>query len=59
MELSAQQESEMARLKTYYPYRIIYAMIHKDTKKFSCYAVTSMRIPNKFTRDGHEIFIVR
>jgi hypothetical protein len=58
MELSNEQITELNRLKSYFPYRIIYASIDKDTKQFNASAVLNMRIPNKLSRDGHIVFIL-
>lgn len=59
MELTNTQMAEVIRLKQHYPARIIYCMIDKDTKQFTCSAVLNMRIPNKLAREGHQIFIAR
>uniref|UniRef100_A0A6M3LJR8 Uncharacterized protein n=1 Tax=viral metagenome TaxID=1070528 RepID=A0A6M3LJR8_9ZZZZ len=57
MELTSVQQSEILRLRQYYPYRIIIGIINKDTKEFMASAVTNMRIPNKLAREGHEVFV--
>jgi hypothetical protein len=59
MELTESQTQELARLKAYFPYRIIYGMIDKTTGQFTASAVQNMRIPNKLTRDGHTVFILK
>ncbi|MDD3984250.1 MAG: hypothetical protein PHU54_10015 [Candidatus Omnitrophica bacterium] len=57
--LTKTQEAEIYRIKSFYPYRIAYGIIDKDTGKFEAHAVTSMRIPNKLIREGHEVFILK
>lgn len=52
-------KTEMERLKQYFPYRIIYGIIDKTTGAYSAHAVTSMRIPNKLAKEGHQVFIAR
>lgn len=59
IELTAEQETEMRRMKSHFPYRIIYAALHPDTGEFWASAVTSMRIPNKFARQGYAIFTLQ
>jgi hypothetical protein len=58
MELTAEQINQMGFLKQHYPYRIIYGVIDKNTNEFTSSAVSSMRIPNKLTREGHTVFIM-
>ena len=53
------QEVEIHRIKSCCPYRIAYGMIDKDTGKFDVHATTSMRIPNKLTREGHKVFVIK
>jgi len=57
--LTEAQKAEIYRIKSYYPYRIAYGMIDKDTGKFEAHASTSMRIPNKLTREGHLVFTIK
>lgn len=59
MELTQDQINQIQRLKQCFPYRIIYGIIDKDTKEFNSYAVTSMRIPNKLSREGHTVFTIK
>jgi len=58
-KLTKVQEAEIYRVKSFFPYRIAYGMIDKDTGKFEAHAVTSMRIPNKLTREGHQVFTLK
>ena len=57
--LTKTQIAEIHRVKSFYPYRIAYGMIDKDTGGFEAHATTSMRIPNKLTREGHLVFIMK
>lgn len=57
--LTKTQEAEVHRMKAYYPYRIAYGMIDKDTGKFEAHATTSMRIVNKLARQGHTVFVLK
>ena len=59
MELTMERKAELARLKAYFPYRIIYATTDKKTGEFTAGAVINMRIPNKLAREGHEVVIVK
>jgi len=59
MLLTSEQRQELARLQAYYPYRIIYGMIDKDSGEFFASAVISMRIPNKMAREGHKVFVLK
>jgi hypothetical protein len=59
MLLTSEQQQEIARLQSYFPYRIVYGMIDKDSGKFESHAVTSMRIPNKLAREGHKVFVMK
>ncbi len=59
LTLTVSQLAELQRLKSHYPYRIIYGMIDRETQRFEAYAVTSMRIPNKLAREGHAVVIFK
>lgn len=56
--LSEQEKAEMMRLKAYFPYRIVYGVRNEDGT-FEASAVTTMRIPNKLTREGKQVFILK
>ena len=58
MVLTKTQQAQVSQLKQFYPYRIIYIVIDKDTNEFTASAVNSMRIPNKLARDGHTVYTV-
>ena len=58
-KLTKAQEAEVARIRSYFPYRIIYAVVDKDTKAFSAHASTDMRTPNRLARAGHIVLVVK
>lgn len=45
---------EMARLKAYFPYRIVYCAVRGNER--TCSAVATMRIPNRLARDGWQVW---
>lgn len=51
------QQEEMAQLKRWMPYRIIYGALHPDTKEWRVDAVTTMRRPKKLAREGWQVWI--
>lgn len=59
LELTESQEAELRRMKVHFPYRIAYAALHPETGEFWVSAVFTMRIPNKFARQGYEIFTLQ
>ena len=58
-ELTANQQEEIQRLKRYFPYRLIFTVVDKDTGVWEAHPVQDMRIPNKLTREGHQVYIVK
>ena len=54
---TAEQLAEMARVKGYFPFRIVYLATKGDKAVVS--AVTSMRIPNKLAREGWDVSVAR
>lgn len=57
--LNEQQERELRRLKQYFPFRIVFGVIDKDTAEFSAYAKTTMRTANTLSRKGHAVFVLK
>lgn len=53
--LSEAQLAELARLKAWYPYRIVYGALHPETGEWRCGAVTTMHAPNKLARAGWSV----
>ena len=58
MEFGEKELSEAKRLKSYFPYRIVY-LARAEDGKFECGAVTSMRVPNKLARAGYVVSVLR
>lgn len=56
MELTQQQTQELQRLKAYFPYRIVFGVIHQDGS-FEAYAKTTMHTANHLARKGASVFI--
>ena len=57
MELNQQQTQELQRLKAYFPFRIVFGVIHKDGS-FQSYAKRTMHVANRLSRDGASVFIL-
>lgn len=52
VQLTQEQTNEIARLKTYFPFRIVWARIHQDGTGFEVFASTTRRQMLKSVRDG-------
>lgn len=50
---TVEQERELRRLKAYFPYRIVWGEIDRNTQAFSCYASLDRRALNKSLRAGN------
>lgn len=59
MELTEAQTAELRRLKSFYPYRIIYGAKNPQTGEWIASAVPTMRIPNKLLREGWQVFMLK
>jgi hypothetical protein len=57
MELTAEQIAQVTRMKNMLPFRIVWAMIDKDSGAFSTWAHYDRRQMNKATRAGHHVFL--
>lgn len=55
-ELSPEQFAEVARLKRFFPFRIVWAMLDKNTGEFEAYAHYNRRKMNAAVRRGHHVF---
>ncbi len=55
-ELSDAQIAEMRRTKQYFPYRIVFGVVDKDTGDFFVYAKTTKHQLNRLVREGHAVF---
>lgn len=60
MELTEAQTRELTSLASWFPFRIIYGAINRETGEWQCGAVTNMRVPNKLARTGwHVVRVTR
>ena len=57
-QLTDAQTAEMRRLRSYFPYRIVYGAWNSQKREWFASAVDSMRIPNKMQREGWTVFIL-
>ena len=55
--LTEAQQSELARLKAYMPFRIVWGAVNPDTKEFVCAASFTKRQANDYARKGWQVFI--
>lgn len=56
IQLTDAQLAEMRRLKSYFPYRIVYGAINPTSNEFVSGAVVTMRQPNDYARKGWIVF---
>ena len=56
MNLSEQQVAEMRRMKSYFPYRIVFGVFDKDSGDFFVYSKTTKHTMNRLVREGHAVF---
>ena len=59
MSVTQAQYEELARMKAYYPFRIVFGVIDKDTQEFEVWCKTTMHVPNKKVREGHTVVIYK
>lgn len=57
--LSPTQYNELKRYKQYFPYRIVFGVIDKDTGEFVVYTKTTMHTANRLAREGHAVFLYK
>jgi len=57
--LNEAQITELRRLRSYFPYRIIYGALNPATGEWLASAVATMRIPNKLAREGWQVVTVK
>lgn len=57
MILTNTQIAELQRLKSYFPYRVVFGIIDKDTGSFEAQARTTKAAANNAARKGHTVFI--
>ncbi len=56
--LTPEQTAELARLKSWRPFMVVYGAINPATGEWLCAAVPTKRIPNDLARKGWQVFIV-
>lgn len=56
MQLTDAQTAELARLKAYYPYRVVWGAIHPETKEWIASANTTKRQMNTHVKQGWVVF---
>ena len=57
IELTPAQVSELSRLKAYFPFRIVFGVVNKDTGEFEAWAKQTMHTANRLSREGHRVFV--
>ena len=57
--LTTKQQNELARLKAYFPFRVVFGVLDKDTGEFSAYAKTTMHTANRMVRLGHTVLLLK
>jgi len=57
--LTTEQHNELSRLKDYFPFRIVFGVLNKDSGDFATYAKTTMHTANRLARQGHKVFILK
>jgi len=56
-QFTQENQNAMQQAKRMAPYRIVWGMIDKVTREFSCYASFDKRQANKAVRQGHFVVI--
>jgi hypothetical protein len=51
------QKTELANLKNWFPFRIVFGVIDCATGEFSAYAKTTMHTANNLARKGHLVAV--
>jgi len=54
--LTPAQIAELARLKSYFPFRIIFGAVSPDGATFDAYAMKDRRVMNKLIRTGWTVY---
>lgn len=57
--MNEQQTKELQNLKAWFPFRIVFGVIDKNTGEFSAWAKTTMHAANKLAREGHTVMVVQ
>jgi hypothetical protein len=56
--MNANQEQQMMTMKSYFPFRIVWGKIDKNTGAFEVFANVTKHAMNKAVRDGHKVWTV-
>ena len=56
--LSSEQQEELRRLLMYYPYRVVFGVLYKDTGEFEAWAKHTRHAANRLARDGHHVVVM-
>lgn len=56
--ITPERESELARFRAYFPWRIVFAADRPDGSDWQCGAVTTRRLPNKLAREGYRVAVI-
>ena len=59
MEISDSQRQELARLKSYFPYRIVWGAVNPATGEWKASANPTMRQANDHARKGWAVVVVK
>ena len=52
------QISELARLKAYFPFRIVFGVIRTDTGEFEAHTCRTMARAKRLVREGHRVYVL-
>lgn len=56
--MTPEQKQKMMNLKKYFPFRIVWSRINKDTGEFEVFADKTKARMNRTVREGHQVFIL-
>ena len=56
-QLTEEQMRQLQRLKAYFPYRVVFGVLDKDTGAFEARAGRTMAAANNAARKGHLVFV--
>ena len=56
--MNADQEQLMITMKSYFPFRIVWAKIDKDTGVFEVFANVTKHGMNNAIREGHKVWTI-
>ena len=58
VKLTDEQAAELSMVKKFYPFRIVWGVIYKDSGIFVAFASYTRRNMMKAVRDGHSVFLI-